>query len=65
MNPERKAQAQSNFVHQLRDLHNLLEIGAIDTTDYDVQKKRILDELNSFMRQYMKSFGLWISEVHI
>ena len=48
MNSERKAQAQRDFVHQLRDLHNLLEIGAIDTADYNVQKKRILDELSSF-----------------
>eukprot|EP00118_Oscarella_pearsei_P022691 m.265154 g.265154 ORF g.265154 m.265154 type:complete len:125 (+) comp40483_c0_seq1:7302-7676(+) len=48
MTPKGKARAQRNFVHQLQDFHSLLEIGAIEQEDYEIQKRKILGELNNF-----------------
>lgn len=42
-----KAEVRSKYICQLKDLHDLLSIGAIESKDYENQKKLILAELST------------------
>lgn len=44
--PIRAADLKSTYIKQIKELHSLFEIGAITETDYQKQKKVILDQMD-------------------
>ena len=44
--PIRAADLKSTYIKQIRELHALLDIGAITEADFQKQKKIILDQMN-------------------
>ena len=47
LSPSRKAEIRSKYIQQLRELHDLMKIGAIDQCDFDYQKSLIMGELGN------------------
>ena len=45
--PTRKADIRSKYITQLRELHQLLDVGAIEEKEYVEQKSIVMDELKS------------------
>lgn len=49
ISPGKLANLRSNYLQQLRDLHSLLESGAINDREFQEQKTPILDQLRKFL----------------
>ena len=48
ISPGKIANLRSNYLQQLRDLHSLLESGAINDKEFQEQKMPILEQLRKF-----------------
>ena len=44
--PSQKAEVRGRYISQMKDLHSLLQLGAISQDEYDSQKKKILGTLD-------------------
>ena len=49
ISPSKIANLRSNYLQQLRDLHSLLESGAINDREFQEQKTPILEQLRKFV----------------
>ena len=50
VSPGKIANLRSTYLHQMRDLHSLLESGCLTDAEFKEQKAAILDQLNKLGR---------------
>lgn len=47
--PVRAAELRSTYIRQIKDLHSLLDIGAIAESDFEKQKQSILELMDKLL----------------